>query len=161
MWPRHRDANAERDPLSPETIRFIASATDLDVAVLYRLMVVEKQSRQRQVLQGRVFGLAALMLMLGTVIVLSLIGQPWVAGVIGGTGLAVIVAVFVTGHYEPRALPEPRQATTMNVKEPSLFDQRDVLDERDDILREQTTFRLLGNRVLNRLMNVEWTNPMQ
>src|SRR5690348_12542649 len=83
------------DPLSPEVMRFIASKTDLDTAILYRLVVAETRVRHRQFLQGRLTGLAALLLMLVTVVVLAAIGQPWPATIIGGTSL---VAVFVTGR---------------------------------------------------------------
>ncbi|MFC0107850.1 hypothetical protein [Kibdelosporangium aridum] len=43
-------------------------------------------------------GLVALILMLLTIVTLAAIGQPWVAGVVA-TGLAAVVAIFVTGQH--------------------------------------------------------------
>jgi hypothetical protein len=114
---RRLSRDSDSDILSPETIRFIASATDLDVAVLYRLMVVENNSRRRQIREGRIVGLMALTLMLATVVFLASVGQPWVAAVIGGTCLTAIVAIFVTGRYEPSPSPTFAQASKSTTKE--------------------------------------------
>jgi hypothetical protein len=39
--------------------------------------------------------------MLAAIVTLAAVGQPWVAGVVATSGLAVIVAIFVTGQYQP------------------------------------------------------------
>lgn len=51
--------------------------------------------------RGQMLGFSALFLTLATIVTLSAMGQPWVAGVVATTGLAVNVAVFVTGQYQP------------------------------------------------------------
>jgi hypothetical protein len=51
--------------------------------------------------RGQTLGFSALVLMLATIMTLAAIGQPWVAGIVATTGLAVIVAIFVTGEYQP------------------------------------------------------------
>jgi hypothetical protein len=51
--------------------------------------------------RGQALGFGALILTLGTIVTLAAIGQPWVAGIVATTGLATIVAIFVTGTYQP------------------------------------------------------------
>lgn len=61
----------------------------------------EARERLAIVKRGQVLGFGALVLMLATIVTLAAIGQPWVAGIVATTGLAVIVAIFVTGQYQP------------------------------------------------------------
>jgi hypothetical protein len=49
-------------------------------------------------------------LTLATIVTLPAIGQPWVAGIVATTGLAVIVAIFVTGQYQPAPVHIPEVA---------------------------------------------------
>jgi hypothetical protein len=57
--------------------------------------------------RGQVLGFGALVLMLATIVTLAAIGQPWVAGIVATTGLPVIVAIFVTGQYQPAPVHTP------------------------------------------------------
>jgi hypothetical protein len=67
----------------------------------------EARERLAIVKQGQVLGFGALVLMLATIVTLAAIGQPWVAGIVATTGLAVIVAIFVTGQYQPAPVHIP------------------------------------------------------
>lgn len=49
--------------------------------------------------RGQTLGFGALVLTLATIVTLAAIGQPWVAGILA-TGLAAIVAIFVTGRFQ-------------------------------------------------------------
>jgi hypothetical protein len=81
----------------------------------------EARERLAIVKRGQILGFGALVLMLATIVTLAAIGQPWVAGVVATTGLAVIVAIFVTGQYQsaPVHLPEvtPRQPVRLPQQE--------------------------------------------
>jgi hypothetical protein len=57
--------------------------------------------------RGQILGFSALVLTLATIVTLAAIGQPWVAGTLATTGLAVIVAIFVTGEYQPAPVHIP------------------------------------------------------
>ena len=62
---------------------------------------VDEEVRQRLVIVKRgQSGIGALTLMLITIVTLAAIGQSWVAGTVATTGLAVVVAIFVTGQYQ-------------------------------------------------------------
>jgi hypothetical protein len=61
----------------------------------------EARERLAIVKRGQILGFGALILTLATIVTLAAIGQPWVAGTVVTTGLAVIVAIFVTGEYQP------------------------------------------------------------
>ena len=67
--------------------------------------------------QGQILGFGALVLMLATIVTLSAIGQPWVAGIVA-SGLAVIVAIFVTGQYQPAPVHTPEGAPRQPVRLP-------------------------------------------
>jgi hypothetical protein len=60
----------------------------------------EARERLAIVKRGQIFGFGALVLTLATIVTLAALGQSWVAGIVA-TGLAVIVAIFVTGQYRP------------------------------------------------------------
>jgi hypothetical protein len=51
--------------------------------------------------RGQILGFGALVLTLATIVTLAAIGHPWVAGTLATSGLTVIVAIFVTGRYQP------------------------------------------------------------
>ncbi len=51
--------------------------------------------------RGQTLGFAALILILATIVTLAAIGQPWVAVTVTTAGLPVVVAIFVTGRYQP------------------------------------------------------------
>ena len=64
--------------------------------------------------RGQILGFGALVLMLAAIVTLVAMGQPWVAGTVATAGLAVNVAIFVTGRHPPTsvqtsdaALPRP------------------------------------------------------
>ena len=102
--------------------------TPFDIATAMR--VAEAHTRLELVRRGQVFGFAALVATLIAIVALAALGQPWVAGVLAGVGLAGIAAVFVTGQYEPAPayvpevspppppLPVPRQAPPGEPPEP-------------------------------------------
>jgi hypothetical protein len=48
-----------------------------------------------------VYGLSALILILAAIVTLGAIGQPWVAAGVVTTVLVRVVAIFVTGEYDP------------------------------------------------------------
>ena len=64
----------------------------------------EARERLAIVKRGQILGFSALALMLTTIVTLAAIGQPWVAGTVATAGLAVIVAIFVTGQYQPASV---------------------------------------------------------
>ena len=68
---------------------------------------VEARERLAIAKRGQVLGFGALVLMLATIVTLAAIGQPWLAGIVATTGLAVIVAIFVTGQYQPAPIHIP------------------------------------------------------
>jgi hypothetical protein len=59
--------------------------------------------------RGQILGFGALVLMLAATVTLAVLGQAWVAGILA-TGLAVIVAIFVTGQYRPGPVHIPEVA---------------------------------------------------
>jgi hypothetical protein len=68
--------------------------------------------------RGQILGFRALILVLATIVALAAIGQPWVAGVVATTGLPAIVAIFVTGRYQPSAVHTPEVASRQPVRRP-------------------------------------------
>lgn len=54
--------------------------------------------------RGQILGFGALVLMLATIVTLVAMGQPWVAGSVATAGLAVNVAIFVTGRHPPTSV---------------------------------------------------------
>lgn len=64
---------------------------------------------------GRALGFAALVLLLGAVVTLAAMGDPWVAGVVATTGLTTIVPLFVTGQSPPA----PTQFTAQGKRLPT------------------------------------------
>jgi hypothetical protein len=68
---------------------------------------VEARERLAIVKRGQILGFGALVLTLTTIVTLAAIGQPWVAGIVATTGLAVIVAIFVTGSVPTCAGSHP------------------------------------------------------
>jgi hypothetical protein len=64
--------------------------------------------------RGQVFGFAALVLILVTIVVLANMDQPVLAGIVTTTGLVGVVGIFVTGRLQPRAAerPEPDEEKT-------------------------------------------------
>jgi hypothetical protein len=70
--------------------------------------------------RGQILGFGALVLTLAAIVTLAALGQSWVAGIVA-TGLAVIVAIFVTGQYRPGPvhIPEvaPRQPARLSEQE--------------------------------------------
>jgi hypothetical protein len=56
--------------------------------------------------------------MLATIVMLAAIRQPWVAGTLATTGLAAIVAIFVTGEYQPAPVHIPQVAPRRPVRLP-------------------------------------------
>jgi hypothetical protein len=68
--------------------------------------------------RGQTLGFGALVLMLATIVTLAAIGQPWVAGIVATTGLAVIVAIFVTGEYQPAPAHSPEVAPPRPIRLP-------------------------------------------
>jgi hypothetical protein len=68
--------------------------------------------------RGQILGLGALVLTLATILTLAAIGQPWVAGIMTTTGLPVIVAIFVTGQYQPAPVHIPEVAPRQPVQLP-------------------------------------------
>lgn len=75
------------------------------------LPVWNRQDEARQafalVKRGQTLGFSALVLDLAATVTLALAGQPWVAGILA-TPLLAIVAIFVTGRYQPARLPAPQ-----------------------------------------------------
>lgn len=78
----------------------------------------EARERLAIVKRGQILGFGALVLMLATIVTLAAIGQPWVAGIVTTTGLAVIVAIFVTGQYQPAPVHIPEVAPRQPVRRP-------------------------------------------
>jgi hypothetical protein len=76
----------------------------------------EAGERLAIVKRGQTLGFGALVLMLATIVTLAAIGQPWVAGIVASTGLAVIVAIFVTGRYQPAPLHSPHVASGQPIR---------------------------------------------
>ena len=80
----------------------------------------EARERLAIVKRGQILGFGALVLMLAAIVALAALGQSWVAGIVA-TGLAVIVAIFVTGQYRPGPvhIPEvaPRQPARLSEQE--------------------------------------------
>jgi uncharacterized membrane protein YphA (DoxX/SURF4 family) len=60
----------------------------------------ETRARLAIVKRGQLLGFCALALMLTTIFALAAVGQPWVAETLASAGLAVVVAIFVTGRYQ-------------------------------------------------------------
>ena len=77
----------------------------------------EARERLAIVKRGQILGFGALVLTLATIVTLAAIGQPWVAGIVA-TGLAVIVAIFVTGQYQPAPVHIPEVAPRQPVRLP-------------------------------------------
>lgn len=77
----------------------------------------EARERLAIVKRGQILGFGALALTLATIVTLAAIGQPWVAGIVA-TGLAVIVAIFVTGQYQPAPIHIPEVAPRQPVRPP-------------------------------------------
>jgi hypothetical protein len=78
----------------------------------------EARERLAIVKRGQILGFGALILMLATIVMLAAIGQPWVSGIVATAGLAVIVAIFVTGDYQPVPVHIPEVATRRPVRLP-------------------------------------------
>jgi hypothetical protein len=82
----------------------------------------DKETRERLAIvkRGQILGFGALVLTLAAIVTLAALGQSWVAGIVA-TGLAVIVAIFVTGQYRPGPvhIPEvaPRQPARLSEQE--------------------------------------------
>lgn len=70
----------------------------------------EARERLALVKRGQTLGFGALVLTLATIVTLAAIGQPWVAGILA-TGLAAIVAIFVTGKYQAATMRNPEVAS--------------------------------------------------
>jgi hypothetical protein len=68
--------------------------------------------------RGQTLGFSALVLTLATIVTLAAIEQPWVAGTLATTGLAAIVAIFVTGEYQPAPVHTPEVAPPPPVRLP-------------------------------------------
>jgi hypothetical protein len=79
----------------------------------------EAHERLAIVKRGQILGFGALILMLATIVTLAAIGQPWVASIVATAGLAVIVAIFVTGDYQPVPVPGLRRSVVMSVSSES------------------------------------------
>jgi hypothetical protein len=78
----------------------------------------EARERLAIVKRGQALGFGALVLMLATIVTLAAIGQPWVAGIVATTGLASIVAIFVTGQYQPAPIHTPEVGPRQPVRLP-------------------------------------------
>jgi hypothetical protein len=78
----------------------------------------EARERLAIVKRGQILGFGALVLTLATIVTLAAIGQPWVAGIVATTGLAAIVAIFVTGQYQPAPVHIPEGAPRQPVRLP-------------------------------------------
>lgn len=82
--------------------------------------VAEAADQLAIVKRGQILGFGALVLTLATIVTLAALRQAWVAGIVA-TGLAVIVAIFVTGQYRPAPvhIPEvaPHQPTQLPQQE--------------------------------------------
>lgn len=78
----------------------------------------EARERLASVKRGQILGFGALVLTLATIVTLAAIGQPWVAGIVATTGLAAIVAIFVTGQYQPAPVHIPDTAPRQPVQQP-------------------------------------------
>ena len=80
----------------------------------------ETRERLAIVKRGQILGFGALVLTLAAIVTLATLGQSWVAGIVA-SGLAVIVAIFVTGQYRPGPvhIPEvaPRQPARLSEQE--------------------------------------------
>lgn len=63
---------------------------------------MDEETRERLALvkRGQLLGFYALALMLVAIVALAVIGQPLVAETLASAGLAVVVAIFVTGRYQ-------------------------------------------------------------
>jgi hypothetical protein len=77
----------------------------------------EARERLEIVRRGQILGFGALVLMLATIVTLAAVGQLWVAGIVA-TGLAAIVAIFVTGQYQPAPVHVPEVAPRQSVRLP-------------------------------------------
>lgn len=78
------------------------------------------EGRERLVLlkRGQLLGFGALVLTLTTIVTLAAIGHPWVAGILATTGLATIVAIFVTGQHQPAPVRLPEDTSLQPVQLP-------------------------------------------
>jgi hypothetical protein len=74
--------------------------------LLLGLRDAEARERLAMLKRGQILGFGALVLTLATIVTLAVVGQPWVAGIVA-TGLTVIVAIFVTGQYQPASVHQP------------------------------------------------------
>ena len=79
----------------------------------------EVRERLAIVKRGQILGLGALALMLITIVTLAAIGQSWVAGSVATAGLAVVVAIFVTGQYQDASEEPNRVAPHTNAASPA------------------------------------------
>lgn len=68
--------------------------------------------------RGQILGFGALIITLATIVTLAAIGHPWVAGIVATPGLAVIVAIFVTGQYNPARGHNAEVASRRSVRPP-------------------------------------------
>jgi len=84
----------------------------------------EARERLAIVKRGQILGFGALVLTLATIVTLAALGQSWVAGIVA-TGLAVIVAIFVTGQYRPAQVHIPEVAPRQPARPP----QQELPDE--------------------------------
>ena len=78
----------------------------------------EAHERLAIVKRGQTLGFGALVLMLATIVTLAAIGQPLVVGIVATTGLAVIVAIFVTGEHQPAPVHSPEVAPPRPIRLP-------------------------------------------
>lgn len=86
-----------------------------------RREVAEAREQLAIVKRGQILGFGALVLTLATIVTLAALGQSWVAGIVA-TGLAVIVAIFVTGQYRPSPVHIPEVA----LHEPAWLPQQEM-----------------------------------
>jgi hypothetical protein len=85
----------------------------------------ELEHRVNLARRGQLMGLSALVLILGTVILLSLTGHDWVAGAVALPGVFSIIAVFVTGKYDPP--PTEKVKSEPSAKDADAAIQRETL----------------------------------
>lgn len=91
-----------REPgLRPHNVSRSASPSRREVAEAREQLAIVKR--------GQILGFGALVLTLAAIVTLAALGQSWVAGIVA-TGLAVIVAIFVTGQYRPGPVHIPEVA---------------------------------------------------
>jgi uncharacterized membrane protein len=103
---------AEVDPALPDRIMRMAEVNQAHLVEMDR-RTLELEARQRSyehtyAMVGQVFGLVSVALTLAVVAYTAVNGQPAVASIIGGVGIAALATAFIVGRRNAAAPPEEK-----------------------------------------------------